>query len=100
MIKNLFKAFCLSIGLMAFSQASFAATIKTTTDTKTAPTVVNKMSPIEKALKQQKNDQKFNSEIDLKVLAQINSAPSQSFLASQNERFSRFIQSIFTQDNS
>ena len=85
---------------MAFSQASFAATIKATTDTKTASTVVNKMSPIEKALKQQKNDRKFNSEIDLKVLAQINSAPSQSFLASQNERFSRFIQSIFTQDNS
>lgn len=85
---------------MAFSQASFAATIKTMTDTKTAATVVNKMSPIEKALKQQKNDRKFNSEIDLKVLAQINSAPSQSFLASQNERFSRFIQSIFTQDNS
>lgn len=85
---------------MAFSQASFAATIKTMTDTKTAATVVNKMSPIEKALKQQKNDQKFNSEIDLKVLAKINSAPSQSFLASQNERFSRFIQSIFTQDNS
>ena len=85
---------------MAFSQASFAATIKTMTDTKTAATVVNKMSPIEKALKQQKNDRKFNSEVDLKVLAQINSAPSQSFLASQNERFSRFIQSIFTQDNS
>ncbi|MCK7607946.1 hypothetical protein M0D70_00735 [Acinetobacter portensis] len=100
MIKNLFKAFCLSIGLIAFSQVSFATTIKSTTDTKTTANVVSKMSPIEKALKQQKNDRKFNSEVDLKVLAQINSAPSQSFLASQNERFSRFIQSIFTQDNS
>lgn len=100
MFKTLFKAFLLSIGLMIVSQLSIAAAIKTTTNTKTAPTVVNKMSPIEKALKQQKNDRKFNSEIDLKVLAQINSAPSQNFLASQNERFSRFIQSIFTQDNS
>ena len=100
MIRTLFKAFCLTIGLIAFSQASFATAIKSTTDSKTTNSVVVKVSPIEKALQQQKNERKFNSENSLKVLTSINVPPTQSFFASQNERFSRFIQSIFSQDNS
>ena len=98
MTSKLFKALCLTCGLIVFSQVGHTAVTKTT-ETKMVNSVV-KITPIEKALQQQKNDRKFHSEDNLKVLTSINIAPSQSFLASQNERFSHFIQTLFTTNNS
>lgn len=95
MTGKLFKALCLTCGLIVFSQVGHTAVAKTAETNSVA-----KITPIEKALQQQKNDRKFHSEDNLKVLTAINIAPSQSFLASQNERFSRFIQTLFTTNNS
>lgn len=92
------KALILSLTLITFSQVGYAAALKST-ETKTAPSLV-KTTPIEKALQQQRNEGKFQPENSIKSLTTINLPPSQTFFASQNERFSRFIQSIFSQNNS
>ena len=59
-----------------------------------------KVSLIEKTL----NDQKIKGETlpnnSLKVLRSMNVAPTQNFFAVQNQRFTRFIQSFFSQTNS
>jgi hypothetical protein len=93
-----FKAFCLTIGIAVMTQFSHSAVInETNSKTTVAPLV--KASPIEKALQQQRAD-KNRLDNSLKVLTSINVPPTQSFLAAQNERFSRFIQSLFAQNNS
>ena len=58
------------------------------------------MTWIEKAISQQKSEGKGRSDDSLKVLTSIKAPPSQSFFASQNQSFSRFVQAIFSGSNS
>ncbi len=92
---QLLKALSLSIGLIFTAQVGHTAVIKDTNKPINSA-IVAKQSPIEKALSQQKKHGDNNSINDeLKVLAAIKSAPTQNFLAEQNQRFSRFIQALF-----
>ncbi len=55
-----------------------------------------KTSLIEKALSQQKgSDRTTMTDTDLKIMTSIKVAPTQNFFATQNQRFSRFVQSWF-----
>lgn len=93
-----FQAIFLSIGLGLMAQSGHTAAIKATLNKSTAP---EKVSLIEKALNQQKQgDNYLQADNNLKVLTAIKVAPTQSFFATQNERFSRFLQAIFPQNNS
>ena len=86
--------------LLSLSTVGHSAVIKSA-ENKTNLTA-EKGSLIEKALTQQKqaDKQKFESNNDLKVLTSIHVAPTQNFFALQNQRFSRFVQALFPQDNS
>ena len=86
--------------LLSLSTVGHSAVIKSA-ESKTNLTEA-KGSLIEKAITQQKqaDKQKFESNNDLKVLTSINLAPTQNFFALQNQRFSRFVQALFPQDNS
>ncbi|WP_180060828.1 hypothetical protein [Acinetobacter sp. YH12124] len=86
--------------LLSLSTVGHSAVIKSA-ESKTHLTAA-KGSLIEKALTQQKqaDKQKFESNNDLKVLTSIHVAPTQNFFALQNQRFSRFVQALFPQDNS
>ena len=97
-IKMKSKLIC--VALLSLSTVSHSAVIKST-ESKTHLTA-EKGSLIEKALTQQKqaDKQKFESNNDLKVLTSIHVAPTQNFFALQNQRFSRFVQALFPQDNS
>ena len=87
----------LTLGLMA--QIGHAAAIKAT-DAKIS-LLPEKTSLIEKALQQQKQGTNtFRNDNDLKVLTEIKVAPTQSFFASQNQKFTRFVQVFFPQNNS
>lgn len=88
------------VALLSLSTVSHSAVIKST-ESKTHLTA-EKGSLIEKAITQQKqaDKQKFESNNDLKVLTSIHVAPTQNFFALQNQRFSRFVQALFPQDNS
>ena len=81
------------------------AAIKDTHRAITSSVVIERQSPIEKALLQQKqqkrSEQKLITESDeLKVLSSLKSAPTQNFFADQHQRFSRFVQAIFPQQSS
>ena len=71
---------------------------------KTTParTSVEKVSPMEKALKQPKKlpTETIQVSSDVKILNSIQTTPSQNFFAEQHQRFSRFVQSIFLSHNS
>ena len=83
----------LSIGLACFSQLGHSAAIQSN-DKATMPT--EKTSLIEKALSQQKgSDRTTMTDSDLKIMTSIKVAPTQNFFATQNQRFSRFVQSLF-----
>ncbi|TCB49005.1 hypothetical protein E0H80_13565 [Acinetobacter sp. ANC 4779] len=87
----------LTLGLMA--QVGHTAAIKAT-DAKIS-VLPEKTSLIEKALQQQKQGSNtFRNDNDLKVLTEIKAAPTQSFFAAQNQKFSRFVQVFFPQNNS
>lgn len=59
------------------------------------------ISPIEKALSQQKYEQNLHhTQDEIKVLSAIHSSPSQSFFALQNQKFTRFLQSLFSNNSS
>lgn len=96
---SLVKIVSLSLSLGLMSQLGHTAAIKTTE----AKVTLNpeRSSLIEKVLQQQKQGgNTLSSDSDLKVLTEIKVAPSQSFFAAQNQRFSRFVQAIFPQNNS
>ncbi|CAB1208157.1 hypothetical protein [Acinetobacter bouvetii] len=95
---NLIKAFSLSLTLGFMAQFGHAAAIKATDSKIMGP---EKSSLIEKALLQQKNGSNtLRADNDLKVLTEIKVAPTQSFFAAQNQKFSRFVQALFPQNNS
>ena len=94
-------ALSLSLTLGFMAQIGHAAAIKAT-DAKISLSP-EKSSLIEKALQQQKQKQgtnTFRNDNDLKVLTEIKLAPAQSFFASQNQKFTRFVEVFFPQNNS
>jgi hypothetical protein len=90
MIKKTLKIVCLSASLLTVASTGYSAALKPTKD----------ISPIEKALNQQKLEGKHRSDNNLKVMTSLNIPPAQSFFAEQNQKFSRFIQTLFAQNNS
>ncbi|WP_445290557.1 DUF4179 domain-containing protein [Acinetobacter sp. HZNU-JH01] len=71
-----------------------AAAIKENNNLKTMEKTA---SPIVKALDQQKRNTAMlpSTDDELKMLNTIRTTPTQTFFASQHERFSRFVQTIF-----
>ena len=92
------KILSLCLFLACSVQVGHAAAIKETTNLKT---VEKSSSLIVKALDQQKRiPAALPSSDELKMLNNMRSTPTQSFFATQNERFTRFVQTIFPQQNS
>lgn len=97
---SLYQTICLSLLLGFAVQTTQAAALHKTSKAVQVPLSIEKnQSPIEKALSQQKRDRsdsKLLAEKDqMKVITSISVAPTQNFFASQNQRFSRFVQAIF-----
>ncbi|OTG75825.1 hypothetical protein B9T26_04840 [Acinetobacter sp. ANC 4169] len=93
------QALSLSLSLGFMAQLGHAAAIKATEAKLTLSP--EKSSLIEKALQQQKHGANtLRADNDLKILTEIKVAPTQSFFAAQNQKFSRFVQALFPQNNS
>lgn len=103
MNKRFLRILGLSLSFTVLAQTGHSAVIKDT-NKPVQSTILNtdKLSPIEKALTQQKRgENKFISDKDqIKVLTSIKSTASQNFLAEQHQKFSRFVQSFFQPHNS
>ena len=98
MKSSLFSTLFLVLGL-SVAQAGHTAAISKSTNSKTA-LPAEKTSLIEKAIHQQKIEGKLHSDDNLKVLTALKVAPTQNFFASQNQSFTRFVQALFTPNNS
>ena len=94
------KILCLSLFLACSVQFGHAA-IKESSNIKTIDKATSS-SLIGKALDQQKRNISMIPATDdeLKMLNTIRTTPTQNFFATQNQRFSRFVQSLFQQQNS
>ena len=94
------KTLCLSLFLVCSVQFGHAA-IKESSNIKTIDKSTSS-SLIGKALDQQKRNISMIPATDdeLKMLNTIRTTPTQNFFATQNQRFSRFVQSLFQQQNS
>lgn len=94
------KTLCLSLFLACSVQFGHAA-IKESSNIKTIDKATSS-SLIVKALDQQKRNISMIPATDdeLKMLNTIRTTPTQNFFATQNQRFSRFVQSLFQQQNS
>lgn len=92
----------LGFSLVLFAQTGHTAAIKDTNKPIQSTIMIEKQSPIEKALSQQKrSDYLLVSDKDqIKVLTSIKVAPAQNFLAEQHQKFSRFVQALFQPHNS
>lgn len=105
MKQHFYQAICLSLTLGFFAQGTQAAALQQSSKPMQTPIAIEKnLSPIEKALNQQKRDRienkKSQDNPQIKVLTTISVAPTQTFLAEQHQRFSRFVQNIFPQHSS
>ncbi|ENU21807.1 hypothetical protein F993_03736 [Acinetobacter proteolyticus] len=89
------KALGLSLFLAASVQMGHAAAIKESNNIKSIDK--SSASLIVKALDQQKRNTSMlpSTDDELKMLNTIRTTPTQTFFASQHERFSRFVQTIF-----
>ena len=94
------KTLCLSLFLACSVQFGHAA-IKESSNIKTIDKSTSS-SLIGKALDQQKRNISMIPATDdeLKMLNTIRTTLTQNFFATQNQRFSRFVQSLFQQQNS
>ena len=94
------KTLCLSLFLACSVQFGHAA-IKESSNIKTIDKATSS-SLIVKALDQQKRNTSMipSTDDELKMLNTIRTTPTQNFFATQNQRFSRFVQSLFQQQNS
>ncbi len=107
---TLFKTGILSLSILFIAPFSHAVIAHPELMTTTASTLnmavakplttVNKSSPIEKAIQQQKTEKSLHSDENLKVMTAIKVRPSQNFFAAQNQSFSRFLQNFFFNSNS
>ena len=91
-------AVCLGLGIALTAKTGFCAVTHSSSNKVTMP--AERTSLIEKAINQQKSEAKGRTDDNLKVLTSIKAPPSQSFFASQNQSFSRFVQAIFSGSNS
>ncbi|ENX18198.1 hypothetical protein F889_03088 [Acinetobacter colistiniresistens] len=89
------KTLCFSLFLACSVQLGHAAAIKESSNIRTIDK--SSSSLIVKALDQQKRNTSMlpSSDDELKMLNTIRTTPTQTFFASQHERFSRFVQTIF-----
>jgi len=89
------KTAYISLFLLCSVQAGHAAAIKESNNIKTLDK--SSSSLIVKALDQQKRNTTMlpSTDDELKTLNTIRTTPTQTFFASQHERFSRFVQTIF-----
>lgn len=90
------KTVYISLFLLCSVQAGHAAAIKESNNIKTLDK--SSSSLIVKALDQQKRNTSSmlpSTDDELKMLNTIRTTPTQTFFASQHERFSRFVQTIF-----
>ena len=89
---SLFLACSVQFGHAAIKESSNIKTIDKATSS----------SLIGKALDQQKRNTSMipSTDDELKMLNTIRTTPTQNFFATQNQRFSRFVQSLFQQQNS
>ena len=94
------KTLCLSLFLACSVQFGHAA-IKESSNIKTIDKSTSS-SLIGKALDKQKRNTSMipSTDDELKMLNTIRSTPTQNFFATQNQRFSRFVQSLLQQQNS
>ena len=99
MKSTLFSAICLGLGLTFAAQAGHAAAISKSASSKAA-LPAEKGSLIEKAINQQKSAAQLPPDSNLKMLTALKAAPTQNFLASQNQSFTRFVQALFPQHSS
>ena len=103
----LFSAICLGLGLTFAAQAGHAAAISKSANQQISKSASSKAalpaekgSLIEKAIHQQKNAGQLQLDGNLKMLTALKAAPTQNFLASQNQSFTRFVQALFPQHSS
>ena len=98
MYRKYLTALIVSLGF-AF-QATHAAVFKDVQKPIQSTVIADNQSSFDKAFNQQKRSQsktRANRDQMIKGVTSIKSTPSQSFLAEQNQRFSRLLQSIFSQ---
>jgi hypothetical protein len=81
--------------IISISQLGYSASINPVNTKDIIP--VGKSSLINKSIKDGKIKGNAAYDQDLKVIRSLNSASKQNFFASQNQQFSKFIQSIFAQ---
>ena len=95
------KTLYLSLFLVGSVQIGHTAAIKESNNIKTIDKSASS-SLIVKALDQQKRNTSMipSTDDELKMLNTIRTTPTQNFFATQNQRFSRFVQSLFQQQNS
>lgn len=93
------KTLCLSLFLVCSVQIGHAAALKENSNLKPLD---KSSSLIGKALDQQKRNTTMipSTDDELKMLNTIRTTPTQNFFAVQNQRFSRFVQTLFQQQNS
>lgn len=91
------KVLCLSLGLTVIASSGQAAALQDSKKSNQTHSSVVKLSPMTKALNQQKKSlaETTNLSNDVRILTSIQTTPSQNFFAEQHQRFSRFVQSIF-----
>ncbi|MCO8043858.1 hypothetical protein NI467_00500 [Acinetobacter bohemicus] len=90
----------LSLIMLLTTQFGHAVVVKNTAPKTLINQLEVKNSPIEKALQQHKTDKTLYTEDNLKVQTALKITPSQNFFAAQNQRFTRFVQSIFSPNHS
>ena len=99
MNKKIQQITLLSLTLLTASQLSQAAVTSSSAANKsktiTAQVQQEQPSLIAKAV-EKKHLRNENSTQNLQLFASIQATPSQNFLAEQNQRFTRFIQAIFS----
>lgn len=97
---TLFTTSILSLFILLTTQLGHAVVVREDIAKNQTAVLAVKSSPIEKAIQQQKAEKKFHNEDNLKVLTTLKTTPAQNFLAEQNMRFSRFLQTLFASTNS
>ena len=97
----------ISLSLISVGQTATAASLQKTAkneQTTAVTSVAKDLSPLEKAVNQQKRERyesKIGTEAEqLKINTSIKTAASQNFLAAQHQQFSKLLQSLFPQHSS
>ncbi|MCF8999034.1 hypothetical protein [Acinetobacter nectaris] len=106
---GIFRLVLLSLCIGTSTTSLYANAIENVHTTKVAQPLIIKQnlseksatSLIEQTLNKQRQavDQLSSNSDDIKILTTIHVQPTQNFFAAQHDRFSRFIQSLFSHDS-